>query len=178
MMLIETERLKLKILTEAETELQLDFVIRNKAFFKKTEPLRTKEYFTFAYQSKFLRENYFETQNRTRLTYWLFKKDDPKIIGYICFSNIIYGNFKSCFLSYKLDKDEIAKGYMFEALKTAIKIVFKELKLHRIEANIMPWNKDSLILVKKLGFQEEGLAKKYLKINGKWEDHLHMVLLN
>lgn len=177
-MIIETKRLQLKILTEEDAELQLDFVIRNKAFFKKTEPLRNNEYFTFDYQSKFLKENYFETKNKTRISYWIFKKNDPKIIGYICFSNIIYGNFQSCFLSYKLDKDELGKGYMFEALQSAIKVIFKNLKLHRIEANIMPWNIDSLDLVKKLGFQEEGLAKKYLKINGKWEDHIHLVLLN
>lgn len=177
-MIIETERLQLKILTESDAELQLDFVVRNKDFFKKTEPLRNNEYFTFDYQTRFLRENYFETKNQTRLSYWIFRKNETKIIGYICFSNIIYGNFKSCFLSYKLDKNETSKGYMFEALQMAIKVIFKKLKLHRIEANIMPWNKDSLTLVQKLGFQEEGLAKKYLKINGKWEDHIHLVLLN
>ncbi len=42
----------------------------------------------------------------------------------------------------------------------------------------MPRNTPSLSLVKKLGFHEEGLAKQYLKINGQWEDHLHMTLLN
>ncbi|EOD01178.1 Ribosomal-protein-S5p-alanine acetyltransferase [Caldisalinibacter kiritimatiensis] len=67
---------------------------------------------------------------------------------------------------------------MTEALKMGIDIAFNELKLHRIEANIMPKNEASLRIVKKLGFYEEGVAKKYLKINGKWEDHIHMVLLN
>jgi [ribosomal protein S5]-alanine N-acetyltransferase len=56
--------------------------------------------------------------------------------------------------------------------------MFQELGLHRIEANIMPKNKRSLRVVEKLGFYNEGLAYKYLKINGKWEDHIHMVLLN
>ena len=58
------------------------------------------------------------------------------------------------------------------------KTLFKELKLHRIEANIMPHNKPSLELAKRLGFEYEGLAKKYLKINGKWEDHVHMTIIN
>lgn len=57
-------------------------------------------------------------------------------------------------------------------------IIFDDMKLHRIEANIMPKNKQSLKVVEKLGFYDEGLAYKYLKINGKWEDHIHMVLLN
>ena len=67
---------------------------------------------------------------------------------------------------------------MTEALHAAIVIVFKEIKLHRIEANIMPHNKPSIDLVKRLGFEYGGLAKKYLKINGKWEDHIHMTILN
>jgi ribosomal-protein-alanine N-acetyltransferase len=56
--------------------------------------------------------------------------------------------------------------------------MFGEYGLHRIEANIMPRNAASLRVVEKAGFHREGLAKKYLKINGVWEDHIHMVLLN
>ena len=96
----------------------------------------------------------------------------------ISFSNIVRGNLLSCTVAYKLDKDEIKKGYMLEALDFAINIVFKDLKLHRIEANIMPRNRASIKLVKRLGFNYEGTAQKYLKINGEWEDHIHMVKLN
>jgi len=67
---------------------------------------------------------------------------------------------------------------MTEAIQKGIEIMFNEFGLHRIEANIMPGNKPSLRVVEKLGFYNEGLAYKYLKINGKWEDHIHMVLLN
>ncbi len=56
--------------------------------------------------------------------------------------------------------------------------MFDEEGLHRIEANIMPKNSASMKVVKKLGFYDEGLAYQYLKINGTWEDHIHMVLLN
>ncbi|ELV06400.1 Ribosomal-protein-S5-alanine acetyltransferase [Brachyspira hampsonii 30599] len=96
----------------------------------------------------------------------------------INFSNIYKGVFLSTTVGYKLDEFEQGKGYMTEALKAAIIIVFKELKLHRVEANIMPHNKPSLELAKRLGFEYEGLAKKYLKINGKWEDHVHMTIIN
>lgn len=67
---------------------------------------------------------------------------------------------------------------MREALQAVIDYAFKQMKLHRIEANIMPANTRSIQLVKSLGFEEEGLAKKYLKINGHWQDHIHYVLLN
>ncbi|OPJ57250.1 GNAT family N-acetyltransferase [Alkalithermobacter paradoxus] len=81
-------------------------------------------------------------------------------------------------IGYSLDKDEINKGYITEAIKKGIDIMFNEFGIHRIEANIMPKNKRSLRVVEKLGFYNEGLAYKYLNMNGKWEDHIHMVLLN
>ncbi len=42
----------------------------------------------------------------------------------------------------------------------------------------MPRNLRSLKVVSNLGFNYEGVSNSYLKINGKWEDHIHMVLLN
>lgn len=115
------------------------------------------------------------------LKLWIFKKSDQsfeRIIGVISFSQIIGGCFLSCFLGYSLDGNETGKGYMTEALYRAIKYVFDEIALHRIEANIQPENTPSLNLVRRLKFREEGLARKYLKIDGEWRDHLHMVLLN
>jgi ribosomal-protein-alanine N-acetyltransferase len=81
-------------------------------------------------------------------------------------------------MGYKLDKDELNKGYITEALRKGIDIMFNEYGLHRIEANIMPKNSRSLRVAEKLGFYNEGLALKYLKISGRWEDHIHMVLRN
>lgn len=56
--------------------------------------------------------------------------------------------------------------------------MFNEYKLHRIEDTVMPKNIASLKVLEKLNFKNEGLSKKYQKINGRWEDHIHMVLLN
>lgn len=87
------------------------------------------------------------------LRLWIVKKnDDTKIIGSIAFDNIIRGAFLSCHLGYKLDKDEINKGYITEAIQKGIDIMFNEFGLDRIEANIMPKNKRSIRVVEKLGF--------------------------
>jgi ribosomal-protein-alanine N-acetyltransferase len=112
---------------------------------------------------------------------WMFRIEDrafEQIVGDIAFSNIVRGAFQSCHLGYKMDGAEIDKGLMTEALGCAIRYAFEELKLHRIEANIMPRNARSIRVVEKLGFVSEGLSRKYLKIAGAWEDHLHYVLLN
>lgn len=141
--------------------------------------MRSEEFYTKTYHEEQLENDLSLIENKNLLTLWIFKKNDEnRIIGSIGFSNIVWGIFLSCYLGYKLDKDEINQGYMTEAIKKGIDIVFSEYGLHRIEANIIPRNKRSLKVTEKLGFYNEGTAYKYLKINGVWEDHIHMVLLN
>ena len=57
-------------------------------------------------------------------------------------------------------------------------LAFGPLRLHRVEANIMPRNRPSLRVAEKLGFHSEGISPRYLAIQGVWEDHVHMVRLN
>jgi len=179
MKVYETERLMLKVLDESYAEVVLDYYIRNKDFLAQWEPSREEEFYTKQYHEEQLRKDISGMKNGNLLRLWVFKKqDESRTIGTIAFNNIVRGAFLSCFLGYKLDKDEINKGYMTEALKKGIDIMFNEYGLHRIEANIIPRNTPSLRVAQKLGFYNEGLAYKYLKINGKWEDHIHMVLLN
>ena len=67
---------------------------------------------------------------------------------------------------------------MSMAVEMLVRYAFEELKLHRIEANVMPRNAASLRILEKNDFVNEGLSKYYLRINGIWEDHIHMVKLN
>lgn len=177
--LYESERLVLKVLDKTDGELVLDYYSRNRAFLEEWEPIRSEEFYTREYQVEQLAKELVNIENNNLIRLWIFKKDDnSKVIGTVAFNNIVRGAFLSCHLGYKLDKDEINKGYMTETIQKGIEIMFDEFGLHRIEANIMPKNKHSLRVVEKLGFYNEGLAYNYLKINGKWEDHIHMVLLN
>ncbi len=175
----ETERLLLKVLDRSHAEQVLDYYVRNKDFLKEWESLRGKEFYTQSCQEQLLDEDFRDMENNISLKLWIYKKEDTgRIIGMVTFTNIVRGVFLSCFLGYKLDKDEINKGCMTEAVAKGIDIMFEDYGLHRIEANIMPKNVRSLRVVNKLGFYNEGTARDYLKINGKWEDHVHMVLLN
>jgi ribosomal-protein-alanine N-acetyltransferase len=175
----ETERLKLKVLDGSSADLVLDYYLRNRSFLKEWEPERSGEFYTRKHQEELLDREFSGMESGNSFKVWIFKKqDESRTIGLAAFSNIVRGAFLSCFLGYKSDKDELNKGYMTEALQKGIDIMFNDFGLHRIEANIMPKNKRSLRVVEKLGFYNEGLAYKYLRINGKWEDHIHMVLLN
>lgn len=175
----ETEDLFLKELDKSSARQVLEYYMRNKAFLEEWEIIRNEEFYTLDYQEKMLEEEARYIENKNLVKLWLFKKDEEeKVIGSIAFNNIVRGAFLSCHLGYKLDENQINKGYMTQALNKGIDIVFNELGLHRIEANIMPKNKRSLRVVEKLGFYNEGIAYKYLKINNRWEDHIHMVLRN
>jgi ribosomal-protein-alanine N-acetyltransferase len=175
----ETERLILKVIDESYADKVLDYYKRNSDFLGEWEPIRDESFYEEEYHKKQLQNDTLNIENGNMLRLWIVSKDDKnKIIGTVSFNNIVRGAFLSCHLGYKVDKDEINKGYASEAINKGIEIIFSEYKLHRIEANIMPKNKASMKVVEKLGFYNEGLAYKYLKIHGQWEDHIHMVLLN
>lgn len=175
----ETDRLYLKILKPKDVKLVLDYYIRNEKFLNEWEPQRFDSFYTTSFQKDYLRQEWLNYKFDASVRFWIFKKEDAtKTIGSICFSNIIMGNFKSCFLGYKLDKDEINKGFMTEAIEKGVDIMFKEFGLHRVEVNIIPRNLRSLRVVEKLGYEREGFSKKYLEINGVWEDHIHFAVYN
>ena len=174
-----THRLCLRVLNELDADMVLAYFSQNEEFLAPWEALRPEYFFTSAYQRMQLRGEMQQMKEGRMLRLWMFNKEDNgRIIGSLSYSNIVYGCFLSCFLGYRLSADNANRGYMSEAVEKGNEIMFSEYGLHRIEANIMPRNAASLRVVQKLGFAEEGLAKRYLKINGVWEDHMHMVLLN
>ncbi|CAM4048670.1 GNAT family N-acetyltransferase [Cohnella lubricantis] len=176
---IVTPRLLLSSIDESHVDQVVDFVARNKTFLEAWEPARTADYYTAEAQLQLIANDCLNMAREQLFKVWLYKKDDPtRIIGSIALNNIVRGVFQSCHLGYRIDEAENGKGFMTEGLTFVIEQAFHQLHLHRIEANIMPRNQASLRVVEKLGFSHEGLARKYLKINGKWEDHIHMVLLN
>lgn len=175
----ETDRLQLRMLAEEHADVVLEYYRRNAHFLDEWEPGRSDNFYTREYHAEVLKNERINMEAGRLVRLWLFKKGEPsRVIGNIGFNNIVRGAFLSCHLGYKLDGEEINKGYITEALRKGIEVMFSEYGLHRIEANIIPRNARSRRVVEKLGFYNEGLAYKYLKINGRWEDHIHMVLLN
>jgi ribosomal-protein-alanine N-acetyltransferase len=176
---LETDRLTLVSLDSTDSEQFFDFLMRNKDFFKKWSAVYDDNYFSLWYHKACLESIEKESIEGRYINFGVYLKENTnRIVGTVSFSNIITGIFQSCFLGYRIDEQLTGKGLATEAIKYAIEYIFSQLKLHRIEANVMPANIASMRVVEKLGFINEGLAKKYLKVNGKWEDHIHYVLLN
>ncbi len=179
--ILHTERLILCSTTPKDAKKRLRFYKNNLDYFGKWGPKYGPEVLTLDYHTRETEREYLSTFTKRHLPFNIYLKDDDKmetIIGNYNFSNMVLGHFMSCYLGYKMGSTHIGKGYMTEALEAGIDYLFNTMKMHRIEANIMPVNIASISVVKKLNFQQEGFSPKYLQINGKWEDHERWCLLN
>ena len=107
-----------------------------------------------------------------------FKNDNKELIGGINISNIQRSVMQTCNIGYWLGESHIKKGYMEESMRSIIPYIFKNLKIHRIQAFTLDNNTSSRNLLEKLNFKNEGVLRKAMKINNVWEDHLLFALLN
>jgi ribosomal-protein-alanine N-acetyltransferase len=96
---------------------------------------------------------------------------DP-IVGRIALTSVTRGPFQSAQLGYWMDAGHVRRGLMSEAVDAMLGFAFDRLGLHRLQAAVMPTNHASRSILQKRGFREEGYAERYLRIAGKWEDHV------
>ena len=118
-----------------------------------------------------------ETRLDSAYAFFVFRSDDDALIGGCTLSNVRRGVTQCCALGYWVGERFARQGYMFDAVRALVQFIFKTLGLHRIEAACLPSNDPSKSLLAKAGFREEGLARRYLQINGEWQDHVLFALL-
>lgn len=96
--------------------------------------------------------------------------------GEMNLSSLQRGPFQNCYVGYWIDEALAGNGYTPEALVVALRFGFEELELHRMQIAIIPRNHASRRVVEKLAIREEGVAVRYLEINGAWEDHMRFAI--
>jgi ribosomal-protein-alanine N-acetyltransferase len=99
-----------------------------------------------------------------------------RFAGEINLSSVQRGPFQNAYVGYWIDKALAGNGYVPEALVVLARFAFEDLGLHRLQVAIIPRNHASRRVVEKLGFRDEGIAKRYLEINGIWEDHIRYAM--
>ncbi|MEO7390607.1 MAG: GNAT family N-acetyltransferase [Ramlibacter sp.] len=117
------------------------------------------------------------SQAPASLTCVVRRADTGELAGYINISNIVRGLFQSAYLGYYAFAGHERQGLMRAGLQLAIRTAFRDLKLHRLEANIQPQNRGSIALVQACGFAKEGFSPRYLKIARRWRDHERWAIL-
>ena len=101
---------------------------------------------------------------------------DNMLAGEMNVSSIQRGPFQNAYVGYWIDQRHAGQEYTPEALVVAMKFAFEDLRLHRLQIAIIPRNRPSRRVVEKLGIRLEGMAERYLEINGNWEDHLRYAI--
>jgi ribosomal-protein-alanine N-acetyltransferase len=113
----------------------------------------------------------------THRGFLVVRNSDGAVAGVYNFSEIVRGVFQSAYLGYYAFAPLAGDGYMSEGFMLALDIAFRRLKLHRVEVNVQPTNRRSLALVDRLGFTREGYSRRYVKIGGRWRDHVRFAML-
>ncbi|MEC0227541.1 GNAT family N-acetyltransferase [Paenibacillus alba] len=163
---------------EADAEALAAMYKRNREFFEKFSPSNTEEYFTQEHQLQAIIKSKADKEEDRKYTFVICHKEDDRIIGNIGLFFVARGSLQSCMIGYSLDQAENGKGYMTEALKQVVRYAFEELKFHRIIGEVSPHNPGSMRVLENAGFHKEGISRSNVKINGVWEDHQVLALIN
>jgi [ribosomal protein S5]-alanine N-acetyltransferase len=99
------------------------------------------------------------------------------LVGGVSLSNVRRGVTQTASLGYWMGQPFVRNGYMREAVDLTVMVAFDGLRLHRLEAATLVDNTGSIRVLERNGFQREGLARRYLRINGDWRDHVLFGLL-
>ncbi len=146
-------------------------------FLRPWEPLWLEDELSMAAYRRRLRGYWREMRAGAALPLFIFARDSHELLGGLNLSNIRRGIAQAASLGYWIGKRHARQGYMTEAVRLVTRHAFSELKLHRVEAACIPDNEPSRRLLERCGFIREGLAREYLRINGRWRDHLLYALV-
>jgi ribosomal-protein-alanine N-acetyltransferase len=149
----------------------------SRAFLSPWEPSWSTDELTRGAFRRRLKRYATETRHDTAYAFFVFRSEDNSLLGGCTLSNVRRGVTQCCALGYWVGERFARQGYMNKAVRALIPFIFRTLGLHRIEAACLPANGPSQHLLEKAGFRQEGLAKRYLQINGDWQDHVLFALL-
>jgi [ribosomal protein S5]-alanine N-acetyltransferase len=107
----------------------------------------------------------------------IFELTTNQLVGGVSLSNVRRGVTQTASLGYWMGLPHVKQGFMREAVGLTVSVAFDGLRLHRLEAATLLDNTGSIRVLEHNGFQREGLARRYLRINGDWRDHLLFGLL-
>lgn len=177
-MRISGKSIFIKILEECDAEAMIHLESKNRDFFQLYTVLREDKFYTLEGQKERIRKGNEKQERDEQYSFGIYLNEAGELIGSVTLFEVLRGPLQSCFIGYALDKHRNGKGYMTEAVQLVVSYAFDELKLHRIEAGVMPHNIGSIKVLEKSGFHKEGIARKNVKINGRWEDHQVLAIVN
>ncbi|MFK3679157.1 GNAT family N-acetyltransferase [Microbacterium sp. NPDC090218] len=135
------------------------------------EPTRSEAFFTVASQELHAQQCV-DDAAAGRSIRFVIESEDGEIRGRMNINNVVRGAFWSADLGYWIDASRLHRGLASRAVAQVIEYSRTELRLHRLQAATLLHNVGSQRVLLGNGFERIGLAPKYLRIAGEWQDHL------
>lgn len=155
--------------TEDDALALADAYCRNRDYLQPWEPIRPDSFYTAAGQRALLASAALEREAGRSLVWVLH--DGEQVVGRIALSDVVRGAFQNGNLGYWVAQDYQGRGLATAAVQHACHVA-ATMGLHRLAAGTLLVNAGSQAVLARCGFTEIGVAKKYLLINGQWQDHL------
>ena len=161
----------LRPVTVGDAAEMLHLLLRNRAFLTPWEPVRSASYFTLAAARAEAERAEAERAADAGFAFGMVERASGELVGRVALSNVVRGAWHNATLGYFVDAERGGRGYATEAVRQVLAHAFGQAGLHRVQAAVMPRNGRSLRVVERNGLRLEGVALRYLCINGRWEDH-------
>lgn len=143
----------------------------NRTFMAGSGPLRADDYFTDEGQARAVATSLEAAANGTMYP-MLIEDQAGDLVGTLNLNSIIRGAFQSTSIGYWVSQDRNGEGIATAAVSLAKDVAFVELGLHRIQAETLVDNVASQRVLIKNDFVQYGVAPDYLKIAGRWQEHM------
>ena len=149
----------------------------SRAFLAPWEPVWASDELTKSAFRRRIKRYQKEARQDSAYAFFVFRAEDDVLMGGCTLSNVRRGVTQCSALGYWIGERFSRQGHMYEAARALVPFIFSTLGLHRIEAACLLSNQASQNLLMKVGFRREGVALRYLQINGEWRDHVLFALL-
>lgn len=156
----------------SDYEAWADLRLRSREFLTPWEPVWPPNDLTRAAFRSRIKRYWREIEDDAAYPFFIYSAGERQLLGALTFSNVRRGVAQTASLGYWIGAPYVRHGLMTSAVGLAMGFAFNHLQLHRIEAACLPNNAASIALLKRCGFEQEGLVRRYLKIAGLWQDHL------
>ncbi len=175
---LQNDRIQVRLIHSEDAAQMLTLETRNREFFQQFTGTHDESFYTLEGQQQVAQTRIERAEQDYGYWFVIVHRETEQIIGYIMLTEVVRSNLQSCWIGYFLDAAYNGQGIMTDAVKLVVQYAFEQLHFHRLEASVMPHNIGSIRVLEKSGFEREGLARKNVKINGVWQDHVTLGIVN
>jgi [ribosomal protein S5]-alanine N-acetyltransferase len=165
-----------RLITPDDAPALAELLCASRDFLAPWEPVRGEEYFTVDGQRAVIHTDLEQHDQGAKLPHVILG-DAGQVVGRITLNGIVRSCFQSCSMGYWVGADHNGRGFATAAVRELVRVAFEELGLHRVQAETLLHNVRSQRVLERNGFVRYGMAPDYLKIAGRWQDHVMYQLI-